>query len=587
MRANILIVLFLGFLHLAFAQKVITGKSNSFNVDIHPKYELGLPPILFLDLSFKDENHNGILEAEEHAVLDLTISNKGNGVAQGLRIKVKDLNHDPALSVHDGQEIAFIYPDTSMTIHVDLKANRFIKSALHELKIIVSEHYGYDMDTATLIINTYQYEEPQLSFSGLEIFDSGLNTTPIISDKLLQAGEQVNVKLIVQNIGKNISRGTIYQIYSIDTNISIKDSKGELGDLGIGETKEIWVNVSPNKRVNVSGNLPIFLNVTNLLKEGEIHNFQIPLQLNKRPSESIIVKVEADLELFKAQTYKFILPSDRMTTKVQDIIEIKQVPHSKNKNVNAIGIIIGVEDYAYLTNAPYAANDALIMKEYFREVLGIEKIVSYINGSVNGLFFENYFNPYYGELQKKIESGVTDVFVYYSGHGIPSGKGDQVYLLPADGHVEAIEKQGYNLNTLFYNLDSLHAKSVTVFIDACFSGSSRITGENKVENLVAAKGARIKPQISQPWEENPGFSVFFSSSFDENSYGFTGSKTGLFTYFLCAGLKGEADLNKDNCISYGELFDYILSGVTSTSRKIGAVQTPNFCGNKKSIMVSY
>jgi len=250
-------------------------------------------------------------------------------------------------------------------------------------------------------------------------------------------------------------------------------------------------------------------------------------------------------------------------------------------------VVMGIEKYKYFAPAPYADQDAEIMKKYFRDVLGVEKVFLYTNDEVSGFFFQNIFNPEYGELQKAIVKGKTDLFVFYSGHGMPSKDGTKVYLFPSDGRIEALQTQGYNLNTFYKNLEALGARSTTVFIDACFSGVSRPTETQETQNLVAMKGVAIKPKVEQPWENNPDFTVFTSSSFDETSLGFDPSQTGLFTYYVCAGLQGAADLNKDGKITAGELSDYVIEQVVSTSKKIMGKQTPVFYGNREEVITEY
>ena len=135
------------------------------------------------------------------------------------------------------------------------------------------------------------------------------------------------------------------------------------------------------------------------------------------------------------------------------------------------------------------------MQNYFKTALGIEKVYTYKSKDVSGFFFDNTFDASFGELQKAIKKGETDLFVFYSGHGIPSKDGNMVYLLPSDGRIEAIDRQGYDLNKLYGNLQKLGAKSVTVFMDACFSGASRSSEQFKAENLISMKGVLIKPKV--------------------------------------------------------------------------------------------
>ena len=574
--------------HLA-AQKVISGKSKPTIITLKQEYSRGLPPNLYVNLAFEDDNKNGILEAMEKARLVLTISNKGKGPAQGLKISVKDNTIDPGLNIADGQEISFIYPGKSVTATINLTADMNIKSAEHKLEINVSEYFGYDMDPSFLMMNTYQFQEPQLVFSGLEIIDIGEGTSALNEDGLIQPGEQVKIKLFIQNIGQNISKDTKYVITTTDKNIYIPELSGNVGDIGIGEVKEIWFAMSPNKRITVTDNLPVSISLTNLFHRGELNSFKLPLALNKKPPLANIVTVEADLDRLKTQVARFEYKSDRISANIANIIDIKQAPPSKSKRPNAVGIIIGIEKYEYFAPAPYAANDAAVMKDYFSNVLGIDKdkIWDFTNEKVNGNFFDNKFNPTYGELQKAIVKGQTEVYIFYSGHGIPSKNGDKVYLLPNDGRIEAIDKQGYELSTFYESLNSLQAKSVTLFMDACFSGMSRSSESNEAKNLIASKGAKIKPQIYQAWLANPNFTVFSSSDFDQTSLGFDSSETGLFTYYLCAGLQGKADANADKSITSGELFDYISAHVAETSVKIRGIQTPQFNGNRNQVLVSY
>jgi len=188
-------------------------------------------------------------------------------------------------------------------------------------------------------------------------------------------------------------------------------------------------------------------------------------------------------------------------------------------------------------------------------------------------------------LQKEIIKGKTELFIYYSGHGIPAKDGSEVYLFPSDGRTEQLEKAGYTLNDLYQNLNQLGAKSVTVILDACFSGASRASEKIKTKNLVAHKAVRLR--ITEPWKFYPNFTVINSSSGSETSLGFDQSQTGLFTYWLALGLQGKADANNDRQITMGELKDYVTGNVTETSRKISGLQTPQFYGDENQVLVQW
>ncbi len=569
------------------AQKIISGKSNSTRLRLTTTYKRGMPPNLYVNLNFKDDNNNGILEADENAVLTLHITNKGKGPAQGLEINIHDNYYDSELHIKDGKKIPFIYPGQSADVDIPIYAGFNIKTAEHKLKISVSEHFGYDMDDAYLILNTMVYQEPKIVFSGLEIVDAGPGTAAIVPDGQLQAGELVKVKVVIQNIGNNISFNNKYRIKCNDNNIYLMNNTGDLNNIAIGETKEIWFTLSPNKRVTTSQTLPLLLTVTNKYRRGILENYLLPVKLNQKPPETNIVQVKPDMERLQKQVARFEYSSSKITANVGNIVDISLVPHSVMYRPNSVAIVIGVEKYDNFAPAPYAANDAEIIKKYFKNVLGIDKVYVYENEKVSGFFFDNFFNPDYGELQKAIVKGKTDLFVFYSGHGMPSKDGTKVYLFPSDGRIEALNRQGYDMNIFFDNLEKLGAKSTTVFLDACFSGVSRASESYETKNLIAMKGVSIKPVLKKPWEKDTNFNLFSSSLPNETSLGFDPSQTGLFTYYLCAGLQGNADINKDGKITTGELSEYIKNNVSETSVKILGKQTPSFHGNSGFVLTKF
>jgi hypothetical protein len=567
--------------------KTISGKSQPLRININPEYKRGLPPNLFVSMSFNDDNNNGILEADENAVLQLNIHNDGKGPAQGLVVRVNDNKYDPAFKIEDGVKIPFLNPGKSIEVNIPIAAGRERKTAEHKLEIKVTEHFGYDMDPAFLLLNTFKFQEPELVFSGLEIQDVGEGTAAITEDGQVQPGELVKVKVVVQNIGQNVSKNTRYEVKSSDRNVYIGENTGNLGDIGVGEVKEFWLTLSPNKRVETSGQLPVSLTLENDFNRGEITAMALPLSLNQPPPETEILTVEADVESLAKQVARFEYSSNKISANVGKVINIDQAPPSKTVRPNAVAVLMGIEDYRNFAPAPYAVNDVTTFKDYCKNVLGINQVFSYTDNEISGFFFENTFNPDYGELQKAVVKGQTEVFVFYSGHGFPSKNGENVFLFPADGRLEALEMQGYNLNKFYNNLNALGAKSVTVFIDACFSGVSRTTESYDTENLVSMRGVRIKPKVENPWETNSNFSVFTSSAFEETSLGFDPSETGLFTYYLCAGLQGKADANGDKKITTGELAAYISENVKATSQKIRGLQSPQFNGNPDKVLCTF
>ncbi|MCD7848352.1 MAG: caspase family protein [Parabacteroides sp.] len=261
------------------------------------------------------------------------------------------------------------------------------------------------------------------------------------------------------------------------------------------------------------------------------------------------------------------------------VTDLDSLPDEVAVRPYSVAVIMGVEQYDFIPFAPYAAHDAELVSRYFKALLGVDRVIVHKNKEVSGFFFENLFNAEEGELSRIIEKGKTDLFVYYSGHGVSAADGKDVYMLPADSKLRLIEKQGYSLNSLFEQLDKLPTKSTTVFIDACFSGLGKFSQTGSPLNLMQTEGVKVKPLLFQPWLRNPNFRVFTSSATNQASLVLDEARTGLFTYFLAMGLRGRADINQDGHVTADELYRYIYSNVSENSKKIYQEQTPCFYGD--------
>ena len=160
-----------------------------------------------------------------------------------------------------------------------------------------------------------------------------------------------------------------------------------------------------------------------------------------------------------------------------------------------------------------------------------------------------------------------------------------VYLFPNDGVKEGVEDFGYEMNKLYADLNTLGAKSVTVILDACFSGSSRSSEKLLAENISGAKGIKLKAKYD--YTSFPNFTVINSSSGEETSLGLDASESGLFTYYFCKGLLGDADADANRKITVGEMKKYVTDNVKEASKKISGLQSPQFWGNENTVLVEF
>ena len=128
-------------------------------------------------------------------------------------------------------------------------------------------------------------------------------------------------------------------------------------------------------------------------------------------------------------------------------------------------------------------------------------------------------------------------------------------------------------------LNAAKPRSVTMFIDSCYSGSTR-SGETL---LASARPVALKAS-ENPYPAN--FTVVSASSLDQISSSSPELKHGIFSFYLMKGLEGEADENKDGKITIAELQSYIADMVPRQALKMNRRQQPQLVGDTARVLVS-
>lgn len=221
----------------------------------------------------------------------------------------------------------------------------------------------------------------------------------------------------------------------------------------------------------------------------------------------------------------------------------KNVPETGLRKPNRFALIIGNEDYSSFqsgldseSNVAYARNDASAFKEYATKTMGIpERNIIFILDGTYGAMKQGLEKL---ALLAKSSQGEAEIFFYYAGHGLPEEGTNVPYLMPVDISGKR-PQDGLALNSALDKLTAYPCKSVTVFMDACFSGGARGQG------LVEARGFKVKPKEGVL---RKNIVTFSASSGSQSSFAYEDQKHGLFTYFLLRELK----ITNGN-ISYGEL----------------------------------
>ncbi len=254
-------------------------------------------------------------------------------------------------------------------------------------------------------------------------------------------------------------------------------------------------------------------------------------------------------------------------------------------NPNAVAVIIGNKAYGgKIPEVSFAHNDAEAMKRFVINSLGYREGNVIDLRDATGTQLEAVFGndkTHEGKLFDWIRPGDSDVVVFYSGHGVPGLKDKRAYLLPIDGDANRAEITGYSMATLYRNLGMLPAKSVRVFIDACFSGE---TPKGMV--IRAASGISVVPKSPKG---GSGLVTLTAAQGDQLASWDEDAQMGLFTKHLLEALYGAADGGRygdgDGQVSLAEVGKYLDREMSyQARRRFGRTQKASISGEAATIL---
>ena len=244
---------------------------------------------------------------------------------------------------------------------------------------------------------------------------------------------------------------------------------------------------------------------------------------------------------------------------------------------DAVAIIIGIENYRRVAKADFANADAKDFYTYASRALGIkpENIKLLVDDGADDIEILNAFQNW---LPLKVNKGKTDVYVFYSGHGYPSQDGSSLYFLPFNVDKQYLDRTSVKQKEVVAALQKVQAKSITMFIDACYSGQTR-----GGEVLIAG----LKPFAFKADEKAypPEFTVITASAADQFSSASQDLKHGIFSFYLMKGMEGDADLNKDGKMTSGELQRYLSEMVGRQAMGLNRTQNTQLFGDVDRVLV--
>ena len=273
---------------------------------------------------------------------------------------------------------------------------------------------------------------------------------------------------------------------------------------------------------------------------------------------------------------------------VMGVVAFATLARAEPANPRGVAVIIGNADYEHRDVPPvdFAHRDAEAFRRYVVDVLGYDpaNVIERRDASRRKLHdvFGTRSNPE-GLLWSYLDpAGGSDVVVFYSGHGVPGTDDGRGYLLPVDGDPNAAADDGYPLDLLYRNVGGLaEARSVRVYLDACFSGGSN-AGQSLIRNASPVYVAATLP------EEVAGkVTALAAASGEQVASWDEAAQHGLFTHHLLDALYGGGDADGDGRVTAEEAKAHLDRHMTRAARRLHRrIQQASLVGEEDAVLAS-
>jgi hypothetical protein len=518
------------------------ARSAPSSFSIKPKIE---PPILALvegSLSFLDANKNNALDANEQAYLVFQLKNTGYGDATGLTAQLELSGSKKGVILERKISLDKVPLGKTTSYKIPVSSNFTTERGSLTFTITVNEPNGFNPQPFSLTVETRAFQVPELAVADFTISGEGT----------IEPMKKLDLHLLLQNTGQGSAQ-------QIKTKLSLPDNvvllSGEelqqFQELKAGETITLKFSFIINARYT-SPTLPIRLDISE--KHGKYaQNWNESFTMNQQMAKprELVVKANEE-EAVSIQSASLRSDVDR------------NIPRSNLKFNNRYALVIGNEDYASRrrelsksVNVDFAQNDAIVVAQYLEYAFGLPaENIKLLTDATSGEMRQGLS---WIENIARAAGSETELFFFYSGHGLPSEADQTPFLMPVDISGDKPE-MGISLKEVYEYLSRYPVSKITVVLDACFSGGARN------EALIAKKGVRVKPrQDAIP----DNMVVLASSSGSQSSAVYRDKMHGFLTYFLLKSIQQYGVY-----AVYGNLFEFVKKEVDIETARLGIVQQP-------------
>ena len=540
-----------------------------------PQETSTLPPILSIEaITFSE----GVLDAEERAALNIRIKNVGPGDARNVSVELLGVDVSQGLSFPASTKVPTIAKaGGEQVVEIPIIGKHALPTGMASLDIhVIEPQFKQKIRGKRLRFQTRAFRAPQLVMTDVAVVEK----QAAAPNNRIDLNEMIDLKFYVQNRGVGAAEDV-----SVEVDI---DQKGVVW-LGVTNA-EGTQPISPRFSAIDAGEYELVTYSYFVNSEFTASELRFTIRTTERHGQYGFVETKTAAINTELEPLGQIaaLPRDEdpapERVQIEDLPDLeidvrKNIPRAAHSNSNAVGVVIGIANYQDPTvpTVKYAKHDAQVVREYLVKTFGYDPN-NILPRDPNQLMTAGTLKTLIkNRLPAYVKKGKSDVFIYYSGHGAPKTETQQGFLVPYDCDPNYINADNaYRLQDFYADLSRIESRSLTVVLDACFSGMTG-DGQMLIRNIspILLRSLNIS---TLPTQSNSQTILLTSTAQDRVSNWYPEKQHSMFTYFFLKGLQGAADRNGDRRITVSELEAYLINeddGVPYWSNRLhGRRQTP-------------
>jgi hypothetical protein len=234
-------------------------------------------------------------------------------------------------------------------------------------------------------------------------------------------------------------------------------------------------------------------------------------------------------------------------------------------------LLVGIDDYRdpRISDLNYTVNDVTYFSEALIETGCVPKSNVYLmTNQSSGANIPTHTNVLFRLENLTTRVKPEDIFIFYfTGHGMMRSSKQYLLAINSDPRsATTLATSAIPLETLLELLRRVNAHQIVIFLDACRNDPEQ--GKGDADNALTddfARSVSLKRR-SGAGDQSMGTATFFASHVGERAYEWPEKESGVFSFYLVAGLLGKA-ADSDNQVTIRSLASYVEKEVDRWSQE--------------------